>query len=409
MRTPGLKSPDAVVGELRSRLDKSWHRLACGGVVWKPVVNLGTSELKGPRLREHWSAVHLDTLDWQDWADAAGDGVTLLRRTVSYDRATPQEIAAAAVVDSFDAAARLLGPAWVTRLARARVRHDVLAGRFPQLADPAWVLRTTDTWSDVDFDLLCRTAEWFAAPHQAGLTARQIPVEGLGTKWLDKRKTVVRRLAGIESLDLERGRPQRVHLTYLDPTYLASGARKHDLVTIGDADTVAYRPRVVVISENRDTAQLFPEIDGGIAIEGDGNGPGAIPLLEWVRSAETAFYWGDMDAKGLEILNDFRAALPGVVRSLFMDLTAYQRWERFGVDHDHDGKLLKSKEPRAVDALEPAERELYLALCSPDWARHRRVEQERIPLEDAVAVVRTGSARNAGRYRQRRGLSAEGS
>lgn len=392
MRTPGLKSPDAVLGELRSRLDKSWHRLVCGGVAWRPMLNLGTSELKGPRLREHWSAVHLDTLDWKDWADAAGDGITLAPRTVHYDRSTPQEIAAAVVVESVDDAARLLGAEWVNRLARARDRQEVLAERFSSLADPAWVLRTTDTWSDVDFDLLCRAARWFADPHPSGLTARQVPVEGLGTKWLDKRKTVVRRLAGVESLGLERGRPQRVHLTYLDPAYLASGAREHDLVTIGDADTVAYRPRVIVISENRDTAQLFPDIEGGIAIEGDGNGPGAIPLLDWIRSAETVFYWGDMDTKGLEILNDFRAALPGGVRSLFMDLTAYERWERFGVDHDHDGKPLKSKEPRAVDGLEPAERELYLALCSPAWARHRRVEQERIPLEEAAAVVNDGTA-----------------
>lgn len=388
MRTPGLKSPDAVVEELRSRLEKTWHRLVCGRAEWKPVVKLGTSGLKGPRLREHWSAVHLDTLDWQDWAGAAGDGITLKWRTVNYDRDTPQDIAATVVVESLDAAARLLGAEWETRLERARFRRTSLAEQFALLPDPASVLRTTDKWSDDDFDLLCRTATWFAEPHEAGLTARQVPVVGLGTKWLDKRKTVVQSLAGVESLDLVRGRPQRVHLTYLDPAYLASGARRHDLVTIGDADTVAYQPRVVVISENRDTAQLFPKIEGGIAIEGDGNGPGAIPSLNWVRDSETVCYWGDMDAKGLEILNDFRAALPGSVHSLFMDLAAYQSWERYGVDHDHDGKPLKAKDPRPVGALEPNERELYLALCSPDWTRHRRVEQERIPLDEAAALVR---------------------
>lgn len=68
MRTPGLKSPGAVVGEFRSRLEKSWHRLVCGRVEWKPVLNLGTSELKGARLRKHWSAIHVDLLDWQGWA-----------------------------------------------------------------------------------------------------------------------------------------------------------------------------------------------------------------------------------------------------------------------------------------------------------------------------------------------------
>jgi len=389
MRTPSLKAPDDVLDVLSSRLDK-WHLLICGEAAWNPVVNLGTSWINSSaKLRSVWPGVHGDTLDWQDWVAAAGEGVHLARRDVPYDRRTEQPIAASLRVDSPDVAARVLGNGWLDRLTRARRRRELLAERFPDLADAASILRTTDDWSDVDFDLLCRTAAWFAAPHESGLTGRQVPVEGLGTKWLDKRKGVVRRLAGLDALGLE-DRPQRVHLTYLDPTYLESGARRHDLVTTGDKDSVAYRPRVVLISENRDTAQLFPEIEGGIAIEGDGNGPGAIPLVDWVRSADSVFYWGDMDAKGLEILNDFRAALPSDVRSIFMDLAAYERWERYGVDHDHDGKPLKSKEPLEVPELEPAERELYLALCSPDWPGRRRIEQERIPLTDAAAVVRAG-------------------
>lgn len=389
MRTPGLTSPDQLIELVTGRLEKSWSKLVCGTSTWNPEFHLGTSALKGSRLRDVWTDIHLDTLDWRDWATTAGEGVELVCREVSYAIRNPQDIAATVLVESEDVAARLLGEEWVSRLARARARHAVLTDQFPTLSDPARMLRFTDIWSDVDFDLLCRTAAWFAAPHERGLTARQIPVEGLGTKWLDKRKATVRTLAGVDSLELERGRPQRVHLTYLDPIYLGSGGRKHDLVTVGDKDVVAYRPRVVLISENRDTAQQFPPIDGAIAVEGDGNGPGAVPLLEWVREAELVVYWGDMDARGLEILNDFRVALGGGVTSLFMDLPAYERWERFGVDHDHDGKPLKSRVPREVDALEPGERDLYLALCSPQWDRHRRIEQERIPLVDAATRLRT--------------------
>lgn len=388
MRPPGLKAPDAVVGEVLSRLHADWHRLMCGVRSWNPVFHLGSSWIdSAEKVRSVWPAVHGETLAWQDWADTAGEGVRLVRRDVSYDRDTPQSIAASLRVDSPDVAARVLGGEWPRRLVRGRCRRDLLAERFTDLVDPASILRTTDTWSDVDFDLLCRTSAWFAAPHESGRTARQIPVEGLGTKWLDKRKTVVRRLAGVDDLDL-RSRPQRVHLTYLDPAYLDSRARRHDLVTMEDKGSIAYRPRVVVISENRDTAQFFPDIDGGIAIEGDGNGPGAVPLVDWVRSAELVFYWGDMDAKGLEILNDFRRALSREVRSVFMDITSYERWEQFGVDHDHTGKALGPREPRETSLLEPGERELYLALCSPEWTRHRRIEQERIPLDQAAAEVR---------------------
>jgi len=388
MRTPELRTPQWLLEQSEKRLRACWAEVVCGADAWKPRFELGTSQVKGVRLKEVWTGLHLDTLDWRDWVSAAGEGVVFVPRQVSYDRAV-QEIPAAVLVDTVDDAARLLGADWVSRLARARDRRTILAAEFPALAEPAAMLRATDAYGDVDFELLCRTAAWFAAPHPSGLTARQVPVEGVGTKWLDAHQADVRRLAGLDSLDLERGRPPRVHLTYLDPRHLDAGGRRHDVATVGDVDTVAYRPRVVLISENRDTAQLFPPVVGGIAIEGEGRGAGAVAALPWAREAESLYYWGDMDADGLEILHGFRAAgLP--VRSLFMDLAAYRQWERYGVDHDHGGRPLKARTPREVTLLEPAERELYLALCSPDWPGHRRIEQERIPLADAAAVVRAG-------------------
>lgn len=386
MRTPGLRTPDWLLAQVTSRLKGCWADVLTGRADWRSRFDLGTSQLRGARLKEAWSGLHLDTLDWRDWVAEAGDGVELVPRRVSYERSA-QEIPGAVVVEDLDVAARLAGAEWTGRLARGRSRSRTLGARFPDLADVPAMLRATDGYSDVDFELLCRTAAWFAAPHPTGLTARQVPVEGMGSKWLDAHQADVRRLAGMESLDLERGRPRRVHLTYLDPGHLEGGGRRHDVATEGDVDSVAYRPRVVLVSENRDSAQLFPTIEGGIAIEGEGRGAGAIASLPWVTEAPWLFYWGDMDADGLEILHGFRAA--GVpVRSLFMDMAAYERWERYGVDHDHGGRALKARAPRDVALLEPAEHELYLALCSPEWTRHRRIEQERIPLEDAAAVIR---------------------
>ncbi|MXG91029.1 Wadjet anti-phage system protein JetD domain-containing protein [Nocardioides flavescens] len=178
-----------------------------------------------------------------------------------------------------------------------------------------------------------------------------------------------------------------MHLTYLDHDHLAAAGRRHDVVTAGDRDCVVYRPRLVVVSENRDTAQLFPTVPGGIAVEGGGRAVGSVADVAWVREAAHVVYWGDMDADGLEILHGLRAR--GLrVRSLFMDVDAYERWDRFGVDVDHHGGALGPRTPREVSLLEPAERELYLRLCSPGWTRHRRVEQERIPLDAAAEVVR---------------------
>jgi hypothetical protein len=379
-----MKSPEQVRVDVAKRIRSSWSQVL-GGADWKPGFPLGTSALTGRRLAEAWPDTHRDAVAWQEWMDSRND-LELVVRAVSV-HGSSQSLPATLLVPTVDVAAELVGGEWPARLARGRRRHAVLSRRFPALGDPAGMLRLCDRLPDVDFDLACRAAEYFSSPHQAGLTARQVPVEGMGSKWLDAHAGIVRVLAGLDALDLLPGRPQRVHLTYLDPEYLATGGRRHDLVTIGDTEAIAYRPRVVVISENRDTAQLFPQVSGGIAIEGDGRGPGGIAALEWVRAARHLHYWGDMDADGLEILNGFRAAgLP--VRSLFMDMASYVRWEQFGVDHDHRGATLRDREPRAVERLEPGELELYLALTSPGWRRHRRIEQERIPLEEAAAVVR---------------------
>jgi len=380
-----MKSPDDVLADIDRRLTRTWSQVVAGEG-WVPDFRLGTSGLTGARLAERWADVQPVALEWERWVERAGDGVDLTHRNATVHRSA-QLLPATLVVRSIDTAARLVDEGWPERLERSRARLARLCSFFPLHDDPAAILRLTDAWSDVDFDLLLRTASWFAAPHEAGLTARQVPVEGMGTKWLAARESVVRRLAGLDDLGLLPGRPPRVHLTYLDPTHLAEGGRRHDVATVGDLDAVAYRPRVVVISENRDTAQLFHPIVGGIAIEGEGRGAGAAAALAWVRDAEHLWYWGDMDADGLEILHGFRAA--GLsVRSLFMDLASYEQWERFGVDHDHGGRPIGPRTPRDVSLLEPGERALYDALCSPDWPRHRRIEQERIPLAEAAAVVR---------------------
>jgi hypothetical protein len=76
------------------------------------------------------------------------------------------------------------------------------------------------------------------------------------------------------------------------------------------------------------------------------------------------------------------------VVSLFMDLPAFTQWERFGINEDARGRSLRARTPRSVPLLTEAEARLYRCLTSERWNRHRRVEQERIPLEVAVAHVR---------------------
>ncbi len=205
-------------------------------------------------------------------------------------------------------------------------------------------------------------------------------------KWLNTRQVLVRDLAGIDDLRLLPPHPARIHFTYLDPQYRAGGGRIHDSATVGDSVALPYQPRIVIISENKDTAIHMLPIPGAISVEGVGKGGATAAAFAWICDAEHVLYWGDMDVDGLEILDGFRAA--GVpARSLLMDLASYDQWERYGTNSDAKGQPLRSTTARQLPHLTADERALYLCLASPDWSRHRRVEQERIPLEHAREQV----------------------
>lgn len=170
------------------------------------------------------------------------------------------------------------------------------------------------------------------------LTPRQIPIEVCRPS-AQHAHALLRNLTDLDDLVLLPTHPPRIHFSYLDPNYRASGLRRHDSATVGDPTVLAYTPAVVVISENKDTAIHFPELKGGIAVEGVGRGGTTAATFSWITGTDSVFYWGDMDADGLEILDGFRAAgIPA--RSLLMSWSAYERWERFGTNVDQHGKPL---------------------------------------------------------------------
>ncbi|MEU6266230.1 Wadjet anti-phage system protein JetD domain-containing protein [Saccharopolyspora shandongensis] len=100
-----------------------------------------------------------------------------------------------------------------------------------------------------------------------------------------------------------------------------------------------------------------------------------------------------LHADGLEIPNGFRSA--GVpATSILMDPDSYEAWEPFGTSFDRHGKPLGPRPARPVPHLTEAERTLYHQLIAPTWTRHRRIEQERIPLTVALEQVnRHGASR----------------
>ena len=350
---------------------------------WPHRVGLG--KLNSASLASSFTTWTKQVHQWRAWAR---EHDLMLDEEARRVAGTEQRVPASVTVPSVDAAAAVVGDGWAEVLERGRARLRVLHDQFPQLTVTAGLLREVTRLEDLDFEILVTMGHWFAehAAEAVGRTPRQVPVEGTQAKWLNSRQHLVAALAGLPQLGLAPAHPSRVHFTYLDDDYLASRGRRHDCHNSGDTVALPYQPRVVLISENKDTAVGFPRVPGGIAIEGDGSGAGAISELPWIAAADLVVYWGDMDVAGLKILNEFRSR--GLrLRSILMDLDTYETYARFGTNVDRKNKPLRVEDLPACEWLEPHEHELLDRLTS-GAAPALRIEQERIPLPVALAALR---------------------
>jgi hypothetical protein len=378
-----VKSVDEVLGSIRRALTDGWHAdITSDSSRWPRDLPLGkpTSAAAGANYRQVMRWSH----QWHDWAKAHR---VALRDEARKIRGVDDRLPTHLIVPDVDTAARLAGGEWPARIAQGRVRRDRIGQRFAD-ADITTAVRQASPLSDTDFDLACTAARWFADNPSVwpGLTPRQVPVEGLHGKWLNTHLPLVKNLAALDDLTLAK-RPTRIHFTYLDPTYLARSVRRHDSLTLGDSVDLPYMPEIVLVIENKDTAVLFPELPAAVAVEGNGNAaPGLLPLIPWIANAQVVVYWGDMDAAGYEIVDRLRTA--GLdAQTVLMDQAAYDMYERFGTNVDEHGRPIPIRDRKACLSLSPDERVVYENLTNPSWPQHRRVEQERIPLDRARSEI----------------------
>ena len=393
-----LKARRDIEGAVAGRFDASLELVAardagCAAdperadrATWPLRVALGRP--RADEIATNMAAVSTYVAELRDWQGRRGFEVVWSERRVG----STQDIPTHVVVGDIDAAARMLGAAFARRLSAARERARAVHATFPVLTDAevASVLRQTRAWADIDFELLMDAGIWFETHDASGLTPRQVPLAGFHAKWLNARgrRSLVCLLAGTDDLGLIDPPPQ-VELAWCDPDHLARGGRRYDSLVIGDVATLPYEVRVALIVENKDTYRYFPPTAGTACVFGAGAaGASHVAQVPWIAQAGRLVYWGDMDADGLAILNSYREQ--GLaVESMLMDMAAYERYERFGTSLAASKQALDQRARRDLARLTQGERELYDHLTDPSHTRHRRIEQERIPLEDAHAALLT--------------------
>jgi hypothetical protein len=388
-----MKTPDQVTKDISRYLERTWAATLTNpaSAHWPhrfPLGPISQSELAGP-----FENIAGQVQRWSQWlrqphaSKAEVELHTASRRITGTSQTIPTHL----TVHSIGAAAHIAADGWPAQIVLQQARSEALARRFAQLSpeEKTRTLREVSAYSPADFELLCDAARWFQTNSATGLTPRQVPILGLHAKWLNTSQHLIKRLAGVETLGLVPAHPVRVHITYLDPAYRAAGGRLHDVAAVGDTMLPAYTPSLIIISENKDTAVGFPMTADAIAIEGDGYaGPPAISQLNWVRDCSELRYWGDIDAEGFEIVNSYRAAgLP--ITTLLMDRGTYEKYKTFGSYYDHRGNRLAVRDRRDLPFLTEAEGQTYRAVTDPSSTEPPRLEQERIPLIDAVAALQS--------------------
>lgn len=275
---------------------------------------------------------------------------------------------------------------------RACERYRRLIAEWPILAGDSVLPRYFDALADYeanDFERLCSLMSWLEGNPRSALYLRQLPVEGLDTKWVERRKSLVTELmravrGEFEERDLFavcglRRPPHRIRVRLLCPNLRTTIGGLLDFEA--PVDEIAALPMsasVALIVENLESGLALPDLPGVVAFMKLGVAVGILDAIPWLRGID-AVYWGDIDTHGYAILERARRVLPGL-KSALMDKETLLSHRNLWVEElvQNDAEL-----PFLLDH----ERTVYEGLRSQTWGRNIRLEQERIPWASALKVL----------------------
>lgn len=279
-----------------------------------------------------------------------------------------------------------------TRWGRASERWTRLTARWPQLGGNGLTryFPVFADYSDDDFDLLVALITWLEVNPTANVYLRQLPVEGLDTKWLGQRMGLVTDLLRVlrgacnnEDLYALCGlrRPlHRVRLRVLCPALRATVGGLRDVETpLQELASLPLRPRSAIIVENLETGLALPDIPGCVGLMKLGNAVGVLSNVAWLSDVN-GVYWGDIDTYGFAILERARRALPSL-SSVLMD-------EETLLAHRHLWGTEAAQHPDVeLPLLTKSERQVYSGLRQDIWGTRVRLEQERLPWGASLSAV----------------------
>jgi hypothetical protein len=381
-----LLSPEAAQDFLFRRFNNQHQNWLAGEGVWPLAVNLGIPTEKdiaddAPAVRAWASA----------WQLRTGPGEVVFEER-QFARLGRHLLPVSLTLP--DAAAVAASVGQLRRWEVAKQRCQQILERWPGIGLRALATRfdVLADYSAVDFERLMSLLAWLEANPASGLYLRQIPVEGVDTKWLEKRIGLVagllRSLRELGDGDEEihrlfglRRPAHRARLRILCPTLrLAVGGLCDVEAPMAEVAALPIAPKAVVVVENLETGLALPDLPDTVAIMRLGNAVGALGLLPWLVSAEVVLYWGDIDTHGFAILDRARRAVPQL-RSVLMDETTLLSHRPLWVQEAVQCPNFP------LEALTMEERTVYGNLRAGTWGSCIRMEQERLGWADAMTAL----------------------
>jgi hypothetical protein len=223
-----------------------------------------------------------------------------------------------------------------------------------------------------DLPRLIATVNWFLANPDSGLLARQVPVLGVDTKWLERHTDLVRRL--VAALGGDRGLGLRVEPRRFRVRVFDGGDLADFTAPTAELAGLDWKPRCVLLVENRDSMAPLADLPGLVAVHSQGLAAPELAVVSWIARSRV-LYWGDLDTHGLRILSLVRQVLPGT-ESLLMDQATLERYSGFAVTEPAPFRGV-------IGHLTPDESQALQAIRNRDL----RLEQERLPWDHVTAAI----------------------
>lgn len=334
-----------------------------------------------------WAGLTTWRDSWQAWRGAGEIRWGERRWPLLGRQAVPERWSLRDAAEAAEALGEL--PRWQS----AERRFRVLVERWPKLE--SHLRARFDLLADVDenefirvFDMLA----WLQTHPASNLFARQLPVAGLDSKWLESRTALLgdwlRILADLpretdfwQASGLRR-EPDRLRLRVLDPILRSRLGGLGDIqAPLDDLAALDLPTRHVFIVENKQTGLGFDELPNAVVLMARGYAVDRLAQLPWLRGADEVHYWGDIDTHGLAILGRLRGHLPQT-QSVLMDEATLLAHRRLWViePQPHRAETIKH--------LSDEEESLYCDLRAGRWGAYVRLEQERIAWNTAWNVIR---------------------